>query len=599
MDVGDPTPTPSGISDGEGGVDSVTASVLSVLDRARLQQWIVCFVVVTFDLELGQAIEYVFPGVELSPKERTNICFNAFPDSNSETGDTQFCFRLRDYSGRASREPEPMSPRMRGTPPRKVSAAQQQRAGPSGAIIAKAGTGRKRDTLADQYDYYYGHVYFRQAKDPSIRRGYFQKSLIILTRNAFIPFYSSLMRQIGPAFFDGGGRHLLECMCTSIAKWDPPTPGSQFEVPMLGSVLRVQVPKDAGPESYASRSESTLRNGVVASINGTLIGDYFVKISSSLRAIWELVLTAEPIAVMAPSPAISSNAVIAIVSLIAPVPFCCDFRPFFTIHDTEFKEYTTKTMANPPNVVLGVTNPFFIKALDHWPHLLKVGTMSKASKASGSLEWKQGFYSKYSALLKRDSEFVKRIQSMHEKGMTMEQITESIRGYFGDLAQAFLIPLDQYFTTLMPLYKKIVPWRDPPRVKHFDNAAFLVYVKDRRPAKLEGNYVSLYKAFLKSLNFKGWLRQRKREANMKLRALYLTKLCEADMHTWLGGKHEVERVDMLLRLRNEQKSATSKKLMTPTLKSRLAEHVNVVVASLPADLRMSLDTASAQNSVVL
>ena len=47
-------------------------------------------------------------------------------------------------------------------------------------------------------------------------------------------------------------------------------------------------------------------------------------------------------------------------------------------------------MANPPNVVLGVTNPFFIKALDHWPHLLKVGTMSKASKASGSLEWKQG-----------------------------------------------------------------------------------------------------------------------------------------------------------------------------------------------------------------
>jgi len=23
--------------------------------------------------------------------------------------------------------------------------------------------------------------------------------------------------------------------------------------------------------------------------------------------------------------------------------YCCDFRPYFTIHDSEFKEYTSKT----------------------------------------------------------------------------------------------------------------------------------------------------------------------------------------------------------------------------------------------------------------
>lgn len=29
--------------------------------------------------------------------------------------------------------------------------------------------------------------------------------------------------------------------------------------------------------------------------------------------------------------------------------------------------------SSSPRVILGVTNPFFIKALDHWPHILKVG----------------------------------------------------------------------------------------------------------------------------------------------------------------------------------------------------------------------------------
>lgn len=31
--------------------------------------------------------------------------------------------------------------------------------------------------------------------------------------------------------------------------------------------------------------------------------------------------------------------------MIAPLKFCSDFRPYFTIHDSEFKEYTTRTQA--------------------------------------------------------------------------------------------------------------------------------------------------------------------------------------------------------------------------------------------------------------
>ncbi len=64
----------------------------------RFSAWVHGVCVVTFDLELGQAIENVYPGasVRLSEADKTNICYLAFPDSNSGVmGDSQFHFRVR------------------------------------------------------------------------------------------------------------------------------------------------------------------------------------------------------------------------------------------------------------------------------------------------------------------------------------------------------------------------------------------------------------------------------------------------------------------------------------------------------------------------
>lgn len=32
-------------------------------------------------------------------------------------------------------------------------------------------------------------------------------------------------------------------------------------------------------------------------------------------------------------------------SCLQPLKFCCDYRPYFTIHDSEFKEFATRTQA--------------------------------------------------------------------------------------------------------------------------------------------------------------------------------------------------------------------------------------------------------------
>jgi hypothetical protein len=51
-----------------------------------------------------------------------------------------------------------------------------------------------------------------------------------------------------------------------------------------------------------------------------------------------------------------------------------EHRPFFTIHDSDFKRYSEIKLEDlKAGVLLGVTNPYFTKALEHWPHVICVG----------------------------------------------------------------------------------------------------------------------------------------------------------------------------------------------------------------------------------
>jgi len=74
----------------------------SASDWVNFSQWMHCFCVVTFDLNLGQALEHVYPPQFMpSEQEVSNICYMAFPDSNSGCmGDTKFHMRLRCTSRR-------------------------------------------------------------------------------------------------------------------------------------------------------------------------------------------------------------------------------------------------------------------------------------------------------------------------------------------------------------------------------------------------------------------------------------------------------------------------------------------------------------------
>eukprot|EP00731_Ephydatia_muelleri_P000715 Em0001g715a len=252
-------------------------------------------------------------------------------------------------------------------------------------------------------------------------------------------------------------------------------------------------------------------------------------ILDKFELIWELVLTNQPIVVMATSPTVCSNMVQALVSLIHPLTYAADYRPFFTIHDTEFKNYTTRTQT-PPQVILGVTNPFFAKALDHWPHIIKAGdhTSSIANRAeeyrgasrgrslegelkpgrcgwSGDLQCGRGFFStlalcgvamatclglhtKYKPLLQKDKMFLMMLGSYKAGGgggaggkRPLEALNVMIKKQALQLTTGFITPLP------------------PPQLAPFNVEQFLHILEGlgtQIMATIKGNWIDLYRTYV-------------------------------------------------------------------------------------------------------
>ncbi|KAB1270378.1 Protein DENND6B [Camelus dromedarius] len=583
---------------------------------ARFSAWLECVCVVTFDLELGQALELVYPSdSRLTDKEvgpalwertspgeqaltrfpvfqKSSICYLSFPDSHSGPG--------RHHS--FQREPA----------------------------------------------HYFGYVYFRQVKDSSVKRGYFQKSLVLVSRLPFVRLFQALLSLIAPEYFDKLVP-CLEAVCSEIDQWPDPMPGQTLNLPVMGVVLQVHIPSRADkPESSPPKQcghENLLPAPVVlSSVHELDLFRCFQPVLAHVQMLWELMLLGEPLVVLAPSPAVSSEMVLALTSCLQPLKFCCDYRPYFTVHDSEFKEFTTRTQA-PPNVVLGVTNPFFIKTLQHWPHILRIGEPRMS-----------GLYTAYTAHLHRDKALLRRLLKGLQRERPSDLLSALLRRHLLELTQSFIIPLVRpgegghggagaeaqaypppptgalhgkphapaeehhalegvphrtekwgHMEGLKVLlsgkgHPRICPRRapgltwplsqTPPQIRPFRQDDFLRSLEHSGPqltCMLKGDWLGLYRRFFKSPHFDGWYRQRHKEMAQKLEALHLEAICEANIEIWMKDKSEVEVVDLVLKLRERLVRAQGHQLPVKeaTLK-RARLYIEMVVRSLPTDLQVVL-----------
>jgi len=191
-----------------------------------------------------------------------------------------------------------------------------------------------------------------------------------------------------------------------------------------------------------------------------------------------------------------------------------DYRPFYTIHDADFKELTSSNSSAIPGIILGVTNPFFNKALQHWPNLVRLAestpskspakAKTKAAQSKFKSESKPGVFTACKPLLERDKDIVKKINKLKRP---VEVQSALLRRYFLELTQTFMIPLERYLASLMPLARTISPYRAPPKVRPFSCDDLIRSLDSSGPqltSKTKGDWAGLYRRFLKSPNFVGW-----------------------------------------------------------------------------------------------
>lgn len=539
----------------------------------NFSNWIHCICVVTFDLELGQALELVFPNnVNLSKQEISNICYLAFPDSNSGCmGDTNFIIRLQSSPGKQQLRQEHIY------------------------YNSKCPT-----ILQISNSYLWGYVYFRQVKDNTMPRGYFQKSLVILSRLPFNNLFLKLLNLIAPEYFDNGNLS-LEAVCYNIESWPPPIPGSLVSLPLLGTVLQIKIPTNSSSanKNYLMENAENHLQEPVDDINFFTI---LQPVLSHLHLLWELILTTEPLVIMASSPTHCSTMVLALVRIIAPLKYCGDYRPYFTIHDSEFKQFTNK-VPGPPPVILGVTNPFFAKTLLHWPHSIRLGDYStqcqnhklKNNSNAKMLENTPGVYTTYKPFLQKDKSIIKKLINGVNSKRPAEVQSALIKRHLLELTESFIIPLERYVASLMPLQKDISPFKAAPNPLPFNPDDFFLTLETAGPqltTGIKGDWVGLYRKFFRSPNFDGWFNARYTELYMKLQALQLEALADANLKLWVQGRPEVEVVDMVLKLKNKIHHCKESKLpINAKVKEQLNERLQDIISSLPEDLKNILNVS--------
>lgn len=317
-------------------------------------------------------------------------------------------------------------------------------------------------------------------------------------------------------------------------------------------------------------------------------------------------------------------------SLIAPLAFCAESRPYFTIHDSEFKEFTQRQQGPPP-IILGVTNPFFSKTLQNWPHTIRlidgVGSvhgqpkLKKVKGGSKLLDTVPGVYTQYKSFLQKDKTVIKKILLGVKTKRPAAVQTALLRRHLLELTQSFMIPLERYMASLMPLQKDISPFKAAPNPNQFKQDDFLATLETSGPqltSTSKGDWEGLYKRFFRSANFKGWYENRYLELTQKLQTLQLEALSDADLKKWVEGKHEVEIVDMILKLKQklkicnencggigdiEQQQSTSSSSSTISssycggglkkeTKEQLMKHLDDMKRSLPDDLKTILNSSN-------
>ncbi|GLU13333.1 hypothetical protein SLE2022_299710 [Rubroshorea leprosula] len=572
-------------------------------DPESLQRWVVAFCIIRFDLEQGQLIEECYPPGCLTQDEELEVAFSSFPDSvsqhqnRSSIHDCIFFFRIQQQKNPQQGTVIPSEITEIGN--RDVSSKPKEE-----KVIRRSKSG----VTNKGSKYLYGFVFNRQRHDERLKRGGEQKSIVILSHGPYSSVFRPLLQIMGPLYFDIG-KKAIEHIASYVSTWPAPVPGKLMELPIGNAMLKVNLPPahslplESGlsfEESASSMAPLLPNNQSVpqglfheSDLFGTFRG-----LLLQLWLLWELLLTGEPLLIIAPTPPQCCEAVASLVSLVAPLLCSVDFRPYFTIHDPEFAYLNSLREGDPfPPMVLGVTNLFFLKSLRYIPHIVSVGSpasnstrvglssRSSTGRLSGQsegfglqqlslkkfspssllsavklrrdgplclmTEHKEAIWSSYAPTTKPDTSILNRLIDAGMSPRVEESMSvvnnEILRRHFLELTTNFLAPFGPYLRATTPS-EGSSPFVDPPPLPPFNANEFLSSLAARGVGKflskrMKSNWLELYRRFLRGPNFLPWFQRRRAVAEHEQHRLWRQARMKTDIHQLISKMSELEVVD--------------------------------------------------------
>lgn len=500
----------------------------------------------------------------------------------------------------------------------------------------------------------YGYVFYRQNRDSSIHRGYLQKSVAILSENNLVDFYQRVVAVIGETYFEYGEK-ALDMAWKDILAWPTPQLNQMLVFPLLGKVIKFPMPTirngsfiftplpsvlDAGSKepksgsgklSSSSKGEVSKRNfGPDLKISPSIVAldDRFLytvpvyaplsPVISKIWTLWELLLLGSPILVLSPAPGLSSDAVLALASLLSPLEFKGDYRPFFTIHDSDFKIFSDD-MEDPAEkfksgLILGGTNPYFFKALEHWKNIITLSGRKRhyktnpflqptivdpeahidesANKTVGLIEYNDHVQAKgYHTVFPSGIDFKKYMKkpSKDENPEACYIFNEKFIRYHLHLrTTAFLAPLRHFFDRLVSSKSSsFKPLHKIPLIGELTPAVIDLIKTHLQPAR-SAPEIKFYDSFISTPTFKRWFNKKQKIANDKLINDYITFLNGWRQTESFDGLGEMELVNMYQEASDQLKKegemlGTKGSFLVKSIMEEIVKHLD---ADLQAAIRM-------------
>ncbi|KAK4699375.1 hypothetical protein P7C70_g6887, partial [Phenoliferia sp. Uapishka_3] len=569
----------------------------------RMRRWLVAFAVVEFDLDLGPDLISLYPPTPLSPALQSNIAFSSLPEGDMPTAGAH------TYSWTI---PIPRTE------------------------VEDRDEGVAKDRLPDVDGNLYGFVYFVQEKNVLLRRGYSQRSLVLITHQpSLVGLFTNTLSILGPLYFKHGSETggVLETACYNVAAWPDLVEGSTLDLPLLGSMQSVAIPLSGQPQ-WPLTSKPNHQPVIAASIPLTPLTTSFhasVLSFTKVLLLWELLLLGEPILVFSNDPRTGSELVHHLRNIIRPIVFSGDCRPYFHIHDHDFariaaagkvrlshflsvpSKFDSEYAQPPSGTLVASTNPLVLTTLKHWPHVLRATAGNKVDSKPAGLTTERKRH------VKKDSAVAKAVDRAFSNGDYLE-CDALLFKHLATLTEQFLTPLNRYFGTLPSnsTYVTVLPTRarlpltlcplsslsNPPLSRSFQPSSFLASLKAHgTPLLFRATNVSsaagttserFYLRFLTSPNFASWLHRRSDAADGEVRRKYLDRLEKTELGGWIGGRGDDEVEELARRLESEAKLEEEAEEMTPS--TSLDRNRSVLLRKQVERLRTLRDERSERSS---